>query len=87
MTRQANTSRVKFEHAPPVDTRRLPLRASTSVSVLVKETLARDDGQARGLRLLLLGKGAVFAHRFERSLLLRWTTRSRRRAVPPRDPL
>jgi hypothetical protein len=30
--------------------------------------LARDDEQARALRLLLLGKGAVFAHRFERSL-------------------
>jgi hypothetical protein len=27
-----------------------------------------DDEQARGLRRLLLGKGAVFAHRFERSL-------------------
>ena len=27
-----------------------------------------DDEQARGLRLLLLGKGAVFAHRFEPSL-------------------
>ena len=27
-----------------------------------------DDEQARGLRLLLLRKGAVVAHRFERSL-------------------
>ena len=30
--------------------------------------LVLDDEQARGLRLLLLGKGAVFAHRFKRSL-------------------
>jgi hypothetical protein len=27
-----------------------------------------DDEHARGLRLLLLGEGAVFAHRFERAL-------------------
>jgi hypothetical protein len=32
------------------------------------ETRASDDEQERGLRLLLLGKGAVFAQRFERSL-------------------
>jgi hypothetical protein len=32
------------------------------------ETLARDDDQERKLRLLLLGKGAVLAHRFERPL-------------------
>jgi hypothetical protein len=31
-------------------------------------TPARDGEQARGLRLLLLGKGAVLAHRFERPL-------------------
>jgi hypothetical protein len=27
-----------------------------------------DDGQARGLRLLVLSKGAVFTHRIKRSL-------------------
>jgi hypothetical protein len=34
----------------------------------MKSRLEGSDEQARGLRLLLLGKGAVFAHRFERSL-------------------
>jgi hypothetical protein len=33
-----------------------------------KLTLARDDEEERRVRLLLLGKAAVLAHRFERPL-------------------
>jgi hypothetical protein len=40
------------------------------------------DEQARGLRLLLLGKGAVFAHRFERSLTGEMDDEEERRARP-----
>ena len=36
--------------------------------MLTVQTTAWDDQQERGPRLLLLGKGAVLAHRFERSL-------------------
>jgi hypothetical protein len=40
---------------------------------------AKDDEQARGLRLLLLGQGAVFAHRFERSLTAEMDDEKRKR--------
>jgi hypothetical protein len=36
--------------------------------VLTVQTTAWDDQQERGLRLLLLGRGTVFVHRFERLL-------------------
>ena len=48
--------------------RDLCLDIDAGVSCPAPDALAPDDEQARGLRLLLLGKGAVFAHRFERSL-------------------
>jgi hypothetical protein len=38
------------------------------VSVLEPHTLAQDDEQARRARLLLLGKGAALAHRFDHRL-------------------
>jgi hypothetical protein len=43
-------------------------RLDASVSADVRETPAADDDQEHRVRLLLLGKGAVFAHRLERSL-------------------
>jgi hypothetical protein len=36
--------------------------------VAAREALAVDDEQARRVRLLLVAKGAVLAHRFERPL-------------------
>jgi hypothetical protein len=44
------------------------LRAVASISHVARLTTGMDDKRKGGLRLLLLGKGAVFAHRFERSL-------------------
>jgi hypothetical protein len=45
-----------------------------SVSSGESQTPAADVEQERTVGLLLLGKGAVFAHRFDVRSLLRWTT-------------
>jgi hypothetical protein len=42
--------------------------ASASMLVLETTTTATDDEEERRGRLLLLGKGAVLAHRFDRPL-------------------
>jgi hypothetical protein len=44
------------------------IRLDARVQNEAGRALATGDERARGLRLLLLGKGAVFAQRFERSL-------------------
>jgi hypothetical protein len=41
---------------------------NASASTAAALTLAKDDDQERRVRLVLLGKGAVLAHRFERPL-------------------
>ena len=45
-----------------------PACARAGVCIDSADTVATDDKHARGLRLLLLGRRAVLAHRFERSL-------------------
>ena len=58
-------------HAPPqADTQRAPGPAKR-VSASAPMTVASDDQQARKVRLLLLGKGVVSAHRIERPLAAR----------------
>jgi hypothetical protein len=54
---------------------RQPRRGAQAL-VIGLETLAIDDEQARRLRLLLLGKGAVSGTGWSVRSLLRWTTRS-----------
>jgi hypothetical protein len=51
------------------------------VPVAARDTLGTDDEQARGLRLLLLGKGADLAHRFERPLTAEMDDQRERDAV------
>ena len=43
-------------------------RAQASVSELALRTLGEDEGQEPRVGLLLLGEGAVLAHRFDRPL-------------------
>jgi hypothetical protein len=46
----------------------LPLRATPSVSARQLKTPTWDDEEERRVRLLLLGKATVLAHRYERPL-------------------
>ena len=57
-------------------------RTRAGASVVKSGVTALDDDQERGGRLLLLGKGAVLAHRVARSLVLSWTTLSSHDAAP-----
>jgi hypothetical protein len=60
-------------------------RVDAVVSVERVRTPAPDDDQERRVRLLLLGKGAVLAHRFER-LLAAELDEERKYGVPAGTP-
>jgi hypothetical protein len=45
-----------------------PLPPQSDASTVARLTLAKDDEEERRVRLLLLGKAAVLAHRYERPL-------------------
>jgi hypothetical protein len=53
-----------------------------SVSATERQTLPQDDQQARRVRLLLLSKAAVLAHRFERPLAAELDDQEQRGARP-----